>query len=180
MSSVSDPNPVEARELLFLGDASLLKQCEIDVYRASGPGGQKRNKTCSAVRLRHLSTKLIAIAEEDRSQHTNKSRAVIRLRMMVAYRYRLPVCLEGEHIGETIGGYSHKGSSISISMKNTDYPFVVAELLDIIHAVQARISEAASVLGLTTSGIVSFLRRDPKLFAVVNDMRSKQGASSLK
>ncbi len=180
MSFSSESNPEEARELLFHDDLALLKQCEIDVYRASGPGGQKRNKTCSAVRLRHLPTKLIAIAEEDRSQHINKSRAIIRLRMMIAYRYRLPVCLDSDQIGETIGRYCHKGSSISISVKNTDYPFVAAELLDIIHAVNARISEAAGVLGLTTSGIVSFLKRDPKLFATVNDMRGKHGAAPLK
>lgn len=127
-----------------------------------------------------MTTKLLAIAEEDRSQHINKARAVVRLRMMIAYRYRMPICLDNYNIGETVQKYFQKGSSIAISVKNSDYPFVVAELLDVIYAVKARISEAASVLGLTTSGIISFLRKDPKLFAVVNNMRSKEGASPLK
>src|SRR6266850_103291 len=63
-----------------LSDAQLLAQCEVDTYRASGPGGQKRNKTSSAVRLRHPPSGLIVIAEESRSQHENRERALRRLR----------------------------------------------------------------------------------------------------
>lgn len=53
-SGKSQTNP----DYLSLPDLELLKQCEIDTYRASGPGGQHRNKTESAVRLRHLPTGL--------------------------------------------------------------------------------------------------------------------------
>src|SRR5262245_52204277 len=63
-----------------LSDAQLRDQCDVDTYRSSGPGGQKRNKASSAVRLRHLPTGLIVIAEESRSQHENKARAQRRLR----------------------------------------------------------------------------------------------------
>src|ERR1700682_5460104 len=68
--------------------AQLLKQCEVDPYRASGPGGQKRNKTSSAVRLRHLPSSLIVIAEESRSQHENKARALKRLRQALYLQLR--------------------------------------------------------------------------------------------
>src|SRR5262245_23147740 len=62
-----------------LTEDQLLAQCEVDTYRASGPGGQKRNKTSSAVRLRHIPTGLIVISEESRSQHENKAQALKRL-----------------------------------------------------------------------------------------------------
>ena len=62
-----------------LTDPQLLAQCEVDTYRASGPGGQKRNKTSSAVRIRHPASGLIVIAEESRSQHENKAKALKRL-----------------------------------------------------------------------------------------------------
>src|SRR5438045_1493157 len=71
-----------------LTDAQLLEQCAVDTYRASGPGGQKRNKTSSAVRIRHLPSGLIVIAEESRSQHENRARALRRLRQALYLRLR--------------------------------------------------------------------------------------------
>src|ERR1700720_4284491 len=71
-----------------LTDAQLLAQCEVDTYRASGPGGQKRNKTSSAVRLRHPPSGLIVIAEESRSQHENRARALKRMRQALFLKLR--------------------------------------------------------------------------------------------
>src|SRR5262249_13911341 len=73
-----------------LDDVQLLRQCDVDTYRASGPGGQKRNKTSSAVRLRHLPSGLIVIAEESRSQHENKAKALRRLRQALYLKLRKP------------------------------------------------------------------------------------------
>src|SRR4051794_41954261 len=71
-----------------LTDEQLLRQCAVDTYRASGPGGQKRNKTSSAVRLRHPPSGLIVIAEESRSQHENRARALRRLRQALYLKLR--------------------------------------------------------------------------------------------
>src|ERR1700732_239540 len=71
-----------------LTDAQLLFQFEVDTYRASGPGGQKRNKTSSAVRIRHPPSGLIVIAEESRSQHENRARALRRLRQALVLKIR--------------------------------------------------------------------------------------------
>src|SRR5436305_98912 len=78
-----------------LTDAQLLAQCEVDTYRASGPGGQKRNKTSSAVRLRHPPSGLLVIAEESRSQHENRARALRRLRQALYLKLREPLAAEG-------------------------------------------------------------------------------------
>ena len=80
---------------LLASDDALIAQCEVDRYRASGPGGQHRNKTESAVRLRHKLTGVSAIGEDSRSQAENKVHAVRRLRQSIALDVREPVILDG-------------------------------------------------------------------------------------
>lgn len=65
-------------------------EVEITTYKASGPGGQHRNKTETAVRLKHLPTGIIVTASEHRSQFRNREAAWERLLEKLRARQRKP------------------------------------------------------------------------------------------
>jgi peptide chain release factor 2 len=64
-------------------DEELLRECEVDTFRSSGPGGQHVNKTESAVRLTHLPTGVVVTSREQRSQHQNRALCLRKLRQRV-------------------------------------------------------------------------------------------------
>jgi ribosome-associated protein len=70
-------------------DEELMRECEVETFRSSGPGGQHVNKTESAVRLRHLPSGLVVTSQQERSQHRNKAICLEKLReKIVRLNYR--------------------------------------------------------------------------------------------
>jgi RF-1 domain len=168
-----------------LTDAQLLEQCDVDTYRASGPGGQKRNKTSSAVRLRHPPTGLIVIAEESRSQHENRAKALKRMRQALYLKLRdelLPPALTPESLTARPDYAPARDGAGRLHLGRKDARFwpAVGVVLDVLCAVEGRVSDAAAALGLSTANLIDFLQVDDKVWEQANHLRSRFGHKLLR
>jgi hypothetical protein len=168
-----------------LSDATLLAQCDVDTYRASGPGGQKRNKTSSAVRLRHGPSGLLVIAEESRSQHENKARALRRIRQALYLKVREelpPEALLPGGLGARaeVRAASDQDGRLRPGRKSPHYWPAAGVVLDLLLALEGRVSEAADALGTSTANLIEFLRDDDKVWEQVNQLRSRFGHKLLR
>jgi hypothetical protein len=168
-----------------LTDDQLLEQCAVDTYRASGPGGQKRNKTSSAVRLRHGPSGLIVIAEESRSQHENRVRALRRLREALALKLREELSAEQltpEALAARPEYRDAKGRDGRLELGRKDARFwpVAALVLDVLLALQARVGETAAALGISTGNLIDFLQTSPKIWEQANLLRTRFGQKPLR
>jgi hypothetical protein len=175
MSPSSSSERMARSAWTILTDRQLLGQCEVDLYRASGPGGQKRNKTDSAVRLRHLPSGLIVIAEESRSQHENKARALRRLRQRLYLHLREPFPPLERSLLDELSAQSWK-----VGGKDERFWPAVGLVLDALFQHEGRLADTATALGVTTGQLVGFLERDDKLWEEVNYLRLRFGHKQLR
>jgi hypothetical protein len=161
-----------------LTDEQLLQHCRWEAFRASGPGGQKRNKTSSAIRITHVATGISAIANESRSQSVNRRRALERLRHRLVIQMRHPIDLEKFVRPKWFEGLLI-GRRLDVGKRDERYLAVMNLVLDVFAASEGSISDTASALGITTANLVRFFRADEKLWAQVNEFRAGAGLKSL-
>ncbi len=168
--------------LILASDDELVRQCEVDRYRASGPGGQHRNKTESAVRVRHVATGVSAHADESRSQHENKVNAVKRMRGALAMGVREPVVLDGFVPGARLaalvaGGTAPLGAR---TRQTATYWVAMAHLLDVFVAAGAELAVTAAHLGMGSSQLAKLLTHDETVHRAVNQYRTQRGLKPLR
>jgi len=160
-----------------LGFDDLLQACRVERLRRSGPGGQRRNKVETGVRLRHRPTGVRAEACERRSQAENQRIALARLRVNLALEIRCPSAA-GQSPSE-LWRSRCRGGRIDVNASHDDFPAVLAEALDRIAAHEADVKQAAETLTSSTSQLVKLLKKEPRALALVNRWRDERGLRRL-
>jgi len=154
-----------------MSDARLLRDCREERYKASGPGGQRRNKVTTAIRLRHTPSGVTVQAEEGRALEENRRRALRRLRERIALEVRAPVDLTAPQHPPELARYVSTDGRLAINPKNPDYHLIVASTLDALAASGGSYAAAASALGLTTSQLSRFLQSDREVWRWISEGR---------
>ncbi|HWE92902.1 MAG TPA: peptide chain release factor-like protein [Tepidisphaeraceae bacterium] len=157
----------------------VLEDCRWEAFRGPGPGGQKRNKTSSAVRVTHVPSGISATAAESRSQAGNRRAALRRLRLRMALELRSVVTHEGFAAPAWFVEKLGLGRRLKVSPRDEAYWSVVGLVVDLLDASGGSVSQAAEMLGISTANLVDFLQRDEELLSFVNRMRAGQKLKAL-
>ena len=157
---------MERDEILQLSDDKLLKICELDFFIGTGPGGQKKNKTESAVRLTYRPRSISSTASEDRQQSINRTRAIKRMRIQLALEWRAEA--------------QPWNGQWNMNPKNDQYSLFIACLLDNLAAFDWQVSEAAAKLNISTGQLIKLLAKCDPLWQFVNQQRQKHNYKALR
>lgn len=163
----------------MLDDAVLLEQCEVTFGRASGPGGQHRNKVETAVTITHTPSGITAGASERRQQNQNRAEALRRLRLKLAMKVQTTVSRD-RYQPSALWESRRQGKQMSVAHGHRDYPSLLAEAMNLVIARNFDVAGAAGQLGVSMSQLAKLIRHEKHAFAIVNKGRTQRGLPALK
>jgi hypothetical protein len=154
--------------LLAMSDAELLRHCRMDVMRGSGPGGQKRNRTESAVRLTVQGSGVQVVCDKTRSQTKNRELALRELRLLLALECRFPT------------RDTERGWTEAPPLKHPEFAVWVARVLDVFAGHDWQVGETARALKISTNHFSRVVLRDDRVLRSVNRERERLDLRALK
>jgi hypothetical protein len=123
---------------------------------------------------------LIVIAEESRSQHENKAKALQRMRKAFFLEIRDPVAIESIKDDPDWQRMLNGQERLDIGRRDVRFWPAAGRILDVLAALDARVSDAAAALGISTGNLIDFLQMDGKLWQQANNLRVMFGQKPLK
>ena len=172
---------------LALPPNELLDACRQTRYQGSGPGGQKRNRVYSGVRLIHPESGISIEADAHRESRRNLEDALHRLRLELALSVVSASRLRNAEGGADVAA----GAEASMAFRATafranaspahdDFALFALRAVYFLNQHQGRASAAAQALGCTASALTRFLKTDKTLWVKAKEIREAHGLHPLK
>ena len=157
----------ERNAMLTAEDAVLLRDCEFIMQKGTGNGGQKINKTASAVRLRHRPTGIAVAVNEERSQSRNRHIALRKLRYEIAMRV---------HAAPFDANFTLLPSPSPAN--HARLILWTAALFDRLAALGFDLAQTAALCGVSTSQLERAMRKYPQVWRAWSEARQKNGGEA--
>ena len=158
----------ERNAMLAAEDAVLLRDCEFIMQKGTGNGGQKINKTSSAVRLRHRPTGIAVAANEERSQTKNRHIALRKLRYEIALRVHAdPSATDAFALLPSPSPANHARL----------IPWTAA-LFDRLAASGFDLAQTAALCGASLSQLERAMRKYPQVWRACSEAKRKNGGEA--
>jgi len=175
---------------LSLPPESLLKQCFQARFQGSGPGGQKRNRVYSGVRLTHVASGLSAESVDSRASARNLGEALSRLRLALALA---AVPGDPAKAGNDPGNAGVTEASgptgdpapatpfrAAANPSHADYARGALRALSLLRFHAGQLAPAAAALGCTPSALTRYLKEEKSVWARAREIRIGNGLHPLK
>ena len=157
----------ERNTMLTAEDAVLLRDCELIMQKGTGNGGQKINKTSSAVRLRHRPTGIAVAANEERSQARNRHIALRKLRYEIALR-----------VHADPSGTQFELLPSPSSSNHARLILWMAALFDRLAVSGFDLAQTAALCGVSTSQLERAMRKYPQIWRSFSETRQQNGGEA--
>jgi hypothetical protein len=157
----------ERNAMLTAEDDVLLRDCEFIMQKGTGNGGQKVNKTSSAVRLRHRPTGIAVAANEERSQAKNRHIALRKLRYEIALR-----------VHADPSGTEFEPLPSPSPANHARLILWTAALFDRLAASGFDLARTAALCGASVSQLERAMRKYPQVWRAWSEARQKNGGEA--
>ena len=157
----------ERNAMLTAEDDDLFRACEFIMQKGTGNGGQKINKTSSAVRLRHRPTGIAVAANEERSQAKNRHIALRKLRYEIALR-----------VHADPSGTEFELLPSPSPANHARLILWTAALFDRLAASGFDLAQTASLCGASVSQLERAMRKYPQVWRFWSETKRKNGGEA--